>query len=148
MSDSTDEEGEDANSESNEKNDSSISAKDLENVYRKIMDDMEKKVPLMVKDVRILLTELRRLVLLWDELWMCVLQQLHPQVEQLVQKLQAQAQKLSKKVGIGDGERKQLLKQHLRVSIKPVRYIFCYSNNWFNNVWFVITDSAGSRSGG
>lgn len=84
------------------------------------MKQMENKVPDMVNDVRILLTELRRLVLLWDELWMSVLQQLHPQVEQLVQKLVGQAQKLNKKTGLDDGERKKLLNQHLRVSFKPV----------------------------
>ena len=38
----------------------------------------------LMGDVRLLLTELRRFVLLWDELWVTVLQQMHPQVEQLI----------------------------------------------------------------
>ncbi len=83
---------------------------------------MTVQVPEMMRDVRLLLTELRRLVLLWDELWVAVLQQLHPQVEQLLLKLQAQAQKLNKKTGLSEVDKKELLQKHFFVLFKPVGF--------------------------
>lgn len=82
---------------------------------------MTVQVPEMVHDVRLLLTELRRLVLLWDELWVAVLQQMHPQVEQLLLKLQSQAHKLNKKNGLNETDKKELLNKHFHVLFKPVR---------------------------
>lgn len=84
------------------------------------MNRMIEKAPDMVKDVQLLLTEMRRLVLLRDELWVAVLQQIHPQMEQLIQKLQAQSQKLVKKTGLSESAKNQLLHQHLNVHFKPV----------------------------
>jgi PI-3-kinase-related kinase SMG-1 len=95
-------------------------ASELQTVYQGVMDEMKMQVPEMVQDVRLLLTELRRLVLLWDELWVAVLQQMHPQVEQLLQKLQAQAQKLNKKTGLSDADKKELMQKHFIVLFKPV----------------------------
>ena len=75
---------------------SNCPAAQLQRVYRDVMEgEMAARAPEMMGDVRLLLTELRRLVLLWDELWVAVLQQMHPQVEQLIQKLQSQSQKLN-----------------------------------------------------
>lgn len=82
---------------------------------------MTVQVPEMVHDVRLLLTELRRLVLLWDELWVAVLQQMHPQVEQLLLKLLSQAHKLNKKNGLNETDKKELLNKHFHVLFKPVR---------------------------
>ncbi|EFX69271.1 hypothetical protein DAPPUDRAFT_228726, partial [Daphnia pulex] len=96
------------------------SASELQTVYQGVMDEMKMQVPEMVQDVRLLLTELRRLVLLWDELWVAVLQQMHPQVEQLLHKLQSQAQKLNKKTGLNDADKKELLQKHFIVLFKPV----------------------------
>ncbi len=96
------------------------SAFELQTVYQGVMDEMKLQVPEMVQDVRLLLTELRRLVLLWDELWVAVLQQMHPQVEQLLHKLQSQAQKLNKKTGLNDADKKELLQKHFIVLFKPV----------------------------
>lgn len=96
------------------------SASELQTVYQGVMDEMKMQVPEMVQDVRLLLTELRRLVLLWDELWVAVLQQMHPQVEQLLHKLQSQAQKLNKKTGLNDTDKKELLQKHFIVLFKPV----------------------------
>jgi len=77
----------------------------------------------MVKHVDILLTELRRLVLLWDELWVAVLQQIHPQVEQLFQKLQSTIQKMQKKGILTEDNKKQMLHEHCQVLFKPVSYL-------------------------
>lgn len=113
-------------------------ASELQTVYQGMMDEMTTQVPNMVQDVRLLLTELRRLVLLWDELWVAVLQQIHPQVEQLLQKLQTQMQKLNKKTGLSETDKKELLQKHFIVLFKPVSQacivtkmilysvIFCY----------------------
>ncbi|KAK4015632.1 hypothetical protein OUZ56_030607 [Daphnia magna] len=95
-------------------------ASELQTVYQGMMDEMTTQVPNMVQDVRLLLTELRRLVLLWDELWVAVLQQIHPQVEQLLQKLQTQMQKLNKKTGLSETDKKELLQKHFIVLFKPV----------------------------
>ena len=86
--------------------------------------EMAARAPEMMSDVRLLLTELRRLVLLWDELWVAVLQQMHPQVEQLIQKLQSQSQKLNKKTGLSEADKKDLLHQHFVVLFKPVGSIY------------------------
>ena len=86
--------------------------------------EMAARAPEMMGDVRLLLTELRRLVLLWDELWVAVLQQMHPQVEQLIQKLQSQSQKLNKKTGLSEADKKDLLHQHFVVLFKPVGSIY------------------------
>ncbi len=96
------------------------SASELQTVYQGVMDEMKMQVPEMVQDVRLLLTELRRLIILWDKLWVAVLQQMHPQVEQLLQKLQSQAQKLNKKTGLNDADKKELLQKHFIVLFKPV----------------------------
>lgn len=78
------------------------------------------QVPDMVSHVDVLLTELRRLVLLWDELWVAVLQQIHPQVEQLFQKLQSTLQKMTKKGTLTEDNKKRMLHEHCQVLFKPV----------------------------
>lgn len=106
-------------------------ANKLQNVYEGMMNEMNTQVPEMVHDVRLLLTELRRLVLLWDELWVAVLQQVHPQVEQLLQKFQIQSQKLDRKNGLDEEDKKQLLQKHFLVLFKPVKTNLtrrCYVN--------------------
>jgi hypothetical protein len=45
---------------------------------------------------------------------------MHPQVEQLLHKLQSQAQKLNKKTGLNDADKKELLQKHFIVLFKPV----------------------------
>lgn len=81
----------------------------------------------MVRDVRLFLRELRRLVLLWDEMWVAILQQIHPQVEQLFQKLQVQIQKLQKKGNLTEDSKKQLLHDNYQVLFKPVPDCFLSS---------------------
>ena len=108
-----------------EEESSNCPAAQLQRVYRDVMEgEMAARAPEMMGDVRLLLTELRRLVLLWDELWVAVLQQMHPQVEQLIQKLQSQSQKLNKKTGLSEADKKDLLHQHFVVLFKPVGSIY------------------------
>ena len=111
--------------ETEEEESSNCPAAQLQRVYRDVMEgEMAARAPEMMSDVRLLLTELRRLVLLWDELWVAVLQQMHPQVEQLIQKLQSQSQKLNKKTGLSEADKKDLLHQHFVVLFKPVGSIY------------------------
>lgn len=66
-------------------------------------------------------------MLLWDELWVAMLQQIHPQVEQLMAKLNVQLQKLQKKPNLTDAERKQLVLENYQVLFKPaslLRFLF------------------------
>ncbi len=95
-------------------------ATELQTLYQDMMERMGNQVPDMVKDVQLLLKELRRLVLLRDELWVAVLQQLHPQMELLLQKLTGQSQKLSKKIGLSEMAKKHLLFEHFDIHFKPV----------------------------
>ena len=102
----------------------------------------------MVSHVELLLTELRRLVLLWDELWVAVLQQIHPQVEQLFQKLQSSIQKMQKKGTLTEDNRKHMVHQHCQVLFKPVshpvRIFQDLSGFFFNNLIFGnVVDPAG-----
>ena len=95
-------------------------ATELQTLYQDMIKRMGIQVPDMVKDVQLLLKELRRLVLLRDELWVAVLQQLHPQMELLLQKLTAQIKKLSKKIGLSKMAKKHLLCEHFDIHFKPV----------------------------
>lgn len=101
------------------------SAGELKKMYEKMLSQMTEQVPDMVNGVTLLLVELRRLVLLWDELWVAVLQQLHPQVEQLIMKHTSQSHKLNKKttgttMGLNETNKKDLMDRHFQVLFKPV----------------------------
>ena len=93
---------------------------ELQSSYADLMSTLTKEAPNMVRDVRLLLKELRRLVLLWDELWVAMLQQVHPLVEQLFSKLQAQILKLQKKGNLTEEDKKQLLQENFQVLFKPI----------------------------
>ena len=95
-------------------------ASELQKFYQDMLDQVTHKVPEMVKDVQLLLKELRRIVLLRDELWVAVLQQVHPQMEQLITKLQGQGQRLNKKPGLSESARKQLLHQNFSIHFQPI----------------------------
>lgn len=99
--------------------DNYCSAAELKVTYQSIIDLMAVQVPKMVADVQLLLSELRRLVLLRDELWVAVLQLLHPQVEQLLLKFQAQTAKLQREKKI-DVSKSNVLQQHFKILFDPV----------------------------
>ena len=100
-------------------NDNNCSAAELKVTYQSIIDLMAAQVPEMVADVQLLLSELRRMVLLRDELWVAVLQLLHPQVEQLLLRFQAQSAKLQRDKKI-DVSKQNVLQQHFKILFDPI----------------------------
>ncbi|KAG7459406.1 hypothetical protein MATL_G00210290 [Megalops atlanticus] len=64
----------------------------MQDCYSKIVDKLSSANPTMVLQVQMLVGELRRVTLLWDELWLGVLQQQHVQVPRRIQQLEGRGQ--------------------------------------------------------
>ncbi|KAK0144339.1 Serine/threonine-protein kinase SMG1 [Merluccius polli] len=67
---------------------SSLDQAMMQDCYSKIVEKLSSANPTMVVQVQLLVSELRRVTLLWDELWLGVLQQQHMHVLRRIQQLE------------------------------------------------------------
>lgn len=79
----------------------------------------------MIREVKQLVHELRRITLLWDELWLGTLNQQHIDVNRKLQQLEAEVKKVMNNASLTKDEKMAIIKEKHRTIMKPVRtYIY------------------------
>lgn len=77
-----------------------------------------------------LIEELRRITLLWDELWLGTLNQQHPDVERRILQLEAEIKKVNNNGALGKDEKAAIIREKHKTVLKPVcvdlYYIYIY----------------------
>ncbi|XP_034948666.1 serine/threonine-protein kinase SMG1 isoform X2 [Chelonus insularis] len=81
-----------------------------------------------VSHVKILVKELRRITLLWDELWFATFCQHHSEFSKKFEQLEAEIQKVQDNIWLTSEEKEQLIVEKNRIILKPI--VFVLENLW------------------
>lgn len=74
----------------------------------------------MISDVKQLIEELRRITLLWDELWLGTLNQQHQDVERRITQLENEIKKVNNNSALSKEEKSAIIKEKHKTVLKPV----------------------------
>ena len=74
----------------------------------------------MISDVKQLIEELRRITLLWDELWLGALNQQHQDVERRISQLENEIKKVNNNGSLSKEEKAAIIREKHKTVLKPV----------------------------
>lgn len=77
----------------------------------------------MISEVKQLVQELRRITLLWDELWLGTLNQQHQDVTRKLSQLESEVKKVMNNSSLSKEEKLAIIKEKHRTIMKPVSTI-------------------------
>uniref|UniRef100_A0A671RIL4 Serine/threonine-protein kinase SMG1 n=1 Tax=Sinocyclocheilus anshuiensis TaxID=1608454 RepID=A0A671RIL4_9TELE len=92
----------------------------MQGCYSKIVDKLSSANPTMVLQVQMLVGELRRVTLLWDELWLGVLQQQHMHVLRRIQQLEDEVKRVQNNNTLRKDEKVAIMREKHSALMKPV----------------------------
>uniref|UniRef100_A0A672K1B2 Serine/threonine-protein kinase SMG1 n=1 Tax=Sinocyclocheilus grahami TaxID=75366 RepID=A0A672K1B2_SINGR len=92
----------------------------MQDCYSKIVDKLSSANPTMVLQVQLLVGELRRVTLLWDELWLGVLQQQHMHVLRRIQQLEDEVKRVQNNNTLRKDEKVAIMREKHSALMKPV----------------------------
>ncbi|XP_016104477.1 serine/threonine-protein kinase SMG1-like isoform X2 [Sinocyclocheilus grahami] len=92
----------------------------MQDCYSKIVDKLSSANPTMVLQVQMLVGELRRVTLLWDELWLGVLQQQHMHVLRRIQQLEDEVKRVQNNNTLRKDEKVAIMREKHSALMKPV----------------------------
>nr|XP_018895690.1 PREDICTED: serine/threonine-protein kinase SMG1-like [Bemisia tabaci] len=113
------EDDEDANASGEENQTES----DLESCFLAMVDTLAKQAPEAIAQVQLLVKELRRITLLWDELWLGTLQQHHSEMSRRVAQLEAEIKRVDSNPQLTDQEKDYLVSEKYRIITRPLLFI-------------------------
>ena len=82
----------------------------------------------MITEVQLLVSELQRVTLLWDELWLGVLSQISPDVGRRLTQLDNEIRKVKANTSLAREEKTLIIEEKMRIILKPVS-IPCHLSN-------------------
>ncbi|XP_029599265.1 LOW QUALITY PROTEIN: serine/threonine-protein kinase SMG1-like [Salmo trutta] len=92
----------------------------MHDCYSKIVDKLSAANPTMVLQVQMLVGELRRVTLLWDELWLGVLQQQHMHVLRRIQQLEDEVKRVQNNNTLRKEEKVAIMCEKHSALMRPV----------------------------
>ncbi|XP_066497814.1 serine/threonine-protein kinase SMG1 isoform X2 [Hoplias malabaricus] len=92
----------------------------MQDCYSKIVDTLSAANPTMVLQVQMLVGELRRVTLLWDELWLGVLQQQHMHVLRRIQQLEDEVKRVQNNNTLRKEEKMAIMREKHSALMRPV----------------------------
>ncbi|XP_035389717.1 serine/threonine-protein kinase SMG1 [Electrophorus electricus] len=92
----------------------------MQDCYSKIVDTLSSGNPTMVLQVQVLVGELRRVTLLWDELWLGVLQQQHMHVLRRIQQLEDEVKRVQNNNTLRKEEKVAIMREKHSALMRPV----------------------------
>ena len=78
----------------------------------------------MISEVQLFVTELRRITLLWDELWLGAVSQLYQEVMRRLKQLENEVAKVTANSALTAEESKAIIARKHRTVLKPVNWMF------------------------
>ncbi|XP_056143769.1 serine/threonine-protein kinase SMG1 [Lampris incognitus] len=92
----------------------------MQDCYSKIVEKLSSANPTMVLQVQLLVGELRRVTLLWDELWLGVLQQQHMHVLRRIQQLEDEVKRVQNNNTLRKDEKMAIMREKHSALMRPV----------------------------
>nr|XP_014350631.1 PREDICTED: serine/threonine-protein kinase SMG1 [Latimeria chalumnae] len=92
----------------------------MQDCYSKIVEKLSSANPTMVLQVQMLVGELRRITVLWDELWLGVLQQQHMHVLRRIQQLEDDVKRVQSNNTLRKEEKMAIMREKHTALMKPV----------------------------
>ncbi|KAI1896055.1 hypothetical protein AGOR_G00090860 [Albula goreensis] len=92
----------------------------MQDCYSKIVDKLSSASPTMVLQVQMLVGELRRVTVLWDELWLGVLQQQHMHVLRRIQQLEDEVKRVQNNNTLRKEEKLAIMREKHSALMRPV----------------------------
>ncbi|KAK0136516.1 Serine/threonine-protein kinase SMG1 [Merluccius polli] len=99
---------------------SSLDQAMMQDCYSKIVEKLSSANPTMVVQVQLLVSELRRVTLLWDELWLGVLQQQHMHVLRRIQQLEEEVKRVQNNNTLRKDEKVAIMREKHSALMRPV----------------------------
>ncbi|XP_036378986.1 serine/threonine-protein kinase SMG1 [Megalops cyprinoides] len=92
----------------------------MQDCYSKIVEKLSSASPTMVLQVKMLVGELRRVTVLWDELWLGVLQQQHMHVLRRIQQLEDEVKRVQNNNTLRKEEKLAIMREKHSALMRPV----------------------------
>ncbi|VVC40721.1 Hypothetical protein CINCED_3A013789 [Cinara cedri] len=96
----------------------------LEDCFHSMVNTLSKQAGEMISEVRILVSELRRITLLWDELWLGTLVQRQTDISRRINQLEAELNKTENHPHLTDIEKDHIAVEKYTMLLKPILFIF------------------------
>ncbi len=74
----------------------------------------------MIQEVQLLVSELRRITVLWDELWLGTLNQHSGNISKIIAQLEHEVEKVEKNDMLADEQKKNIIREKHKTVLKPV----------------------------
>ncbi len=74
----------------------------------------------MIQEVQLLVSELRRITILWDELWLGTLNQHSANINKLITQLDHEVEKVEKNDMLNEEQKKTIIREKHKTVLKPV----------------------------
>lgn len=95
----------------------------LQTCFKSMVDTLSKQAPETISQVQILVKELRRITLLWDELWLGTLAQYQSEIIKRQQQLEQEIEKVNENPSLEKEEKISLIAEKHRIIIKPIIFV-------------------------
>nr|NVI76398.1 no-on-and-no-off transient C [Cucujiformia] len=95
----------------------------LQSSFKVMVDTLSKQDPETISQVQLLVKELRRITLLWDELWLGTLLQHHSEINKRQHQLEYEIEKVADNPNLSDEEKISLIAEKHRIIIKPIIFV-------------------------
>lgn len=118
-----DDEDEDDDDEEDSGSRENIQASVLENCFQAMVDTLAKQAPEAISQVQLLVRELRRITLLWDELWLGTLVQHHADMSRRVTQLETEIIRVDMNPHLSTTEKDRLVAEKHRIILKPILFV-------------------------
>ncbi|KOX79166.1 Serine/threonine-protein kinase SMG1 [Melipona quadrifasciata] len=91
--------------------------------FSQLVDCLSNRIQDSIEQVKILVKELRRITLLWDELWLATLCQHHTEISKRFEQLEMEVQKVQDNAWLSVEEKDKLIAEKHRIILKPIVFI-------------------------
>lgn len=95
----------------------------LQLCFKSMVETLSKQAPEAITQVQLLVKELRRITLLWDELWLGTLMQYHNEITQRQRQLELEIGKVNDNVYLDKEQKSSLITEKYRIIMKPIVFI-------------------------
>nr|CAB3266393.1 serine/threonine-protein kinase SMG1 [Phallusia mammillata] len=90
--------------------------------YKRVLQALSQQNEATVRDVQLLVVELRRITLLWDELWLGTLNQHQHDILRRLHQLQDEAKRVNSNTTLTKSEKQMILREQQQAIMRPVVY--------------------------
>ena len=92
----------------------------LQDCFKSITDSLAAQNPSLISEVQALVSELRRVTLLWDELWLGTLNQHHADVTRRTTQLDNEIRRVVNNEDLSEEDKETIIMEKHKTILKPV----------------------------